>query len=106
MFPETTALLKNVARTGREKKVALWSAVQRPRGVPLVFFTECETFFVFSLRSMDDRMHIKGYVGEDVLLRIPKHKFWHCSTDSDDISYLSLDVTKQTIKKEVPPNDA
>ncbi len=101
MFPHTTALLKNVARTGREKRVALWSAVQRPRGVPLVFFTECETFFVFNLRSMDDRQHIRGYIGDEVLDRIPKFKFWHCSTDSDDLSLLSLDLKTESIKKEV-----
>lgn len=101
MFPHSTALLKNVARTGREKRVALWSAVQRPRGVPLVFFTECETFFVFNLRSMDDRQHIRGYIGDEVLNRIPKYKFWHCSTDSDDLSLLSLDLNNQSIKKEV-----
>ena len=104
MFPDSTYLLKNVARTGREKRVALWSAVQRPRGVPLVFFTECETFFVFNLRSIDDRMHVKGYVGDEVLDRIPKYKFWHCSTDSDDIELLSLDLTNQSIKKEVVTN--
>jgi len=101
MFPYSTALLKNVARTGREKRVALWSAVQRPRGVPLVFFTECETFFVFNLRSMDDRQHIRGYIGDEVLDRIPKYKFWHCSTDSDDLSLLSLDLKTESIKKEV-----
>lgn len=101
MFPSSTALLKNVARTGREKRVALWSAVQRPRGVPLVFFTECETFFVFNLRSMDDRQHIRGYIGDEVLDRIPKFKFWHCSTDSDDLSLLSLDLKTESIKKEV-----
>lgn len=101
MFPYSTALLKNVARTGREKRVALWSAVQRPRGVPLVFFTECETFFVFNLRSIDDRQHVKGYVGDEVLDRIPKYKFWHCSTDSDDLSLLSLDLKNKSIKKEV-----
>lgn len=104
MFPESTALLKNVARTGREKRVALWSAVQRPRGVPLVFFTECETFFVFNLRSEDDRNHIRGYIGDEVLNRIPKYKFWHCSTDEDDINLLSLDLKKNQIKKEVIPN--
>lgn len=101
MFPDTTMLLKNVARTGREKHVALWSAVQRPRGVPLVFFTECETFFVFNLRSEDDRNHIRGYVGDEVLQRIPKYKFWHCSTDEDDINLLSLDVSKNILRKEV-----
>lgn len=101
MFPASTALLKNVARTGREKRVALWSAVQRPRGVPLVFFTECETFFVFNLRSMDDRQHIRGYIGDEVLDRIPKYKFWHCSTDSDDLSLLSLNLKTNSIKKEV-----
>ena len=101
MFPSSTALLKNVARTGREKRVALWSAVQRPRGVPLVFFTECETFFVFNLRSMDDRQHIRGYIGDEVLDRIPKFKFWHCSTDSDDLSLLRLDLKTESIKKEV-----
>lgn len=99
MFPTSTALLKNVARTGREKRVALWSAVQRPRGVPLVFFTECETFFVFNLRSIDDRQHVKGYVGDEVLDRIPKYKFWHCSTDSDDPILLTLDLKTQSIKK-------
>jgi DNA helicase HerA-like ATPase len=100
MFPDSTTLLKNVARTGRERRVALWSAVQRPRGVPLVFFTECETFFVFNLRSMDDRQHVKGFVGDEVLDRIPKFKFWHCSTDSDDPQLMSLDLEKQIIRKE------
>lgn len=99
MFPLSTALLADIARTGREKHIALWTATQRPRGVPRVFLTETEIFFVFRVRSADDRQYIKGYAGDEVLDQIPKHQFWYIKDEDESPSLLTLDLKNNKIMK-------
>lgn len=99
VFPESTALLADIARTGREKRVALWTATQRPRNIPRVFMTETEIFFVFRLRSGDDRIYVKGYAGDEVIDQIPNYQFWYIKDEEENPSLLTLDLEKNKIEK-------
>ncbi len=99
VFPESTALLADIARTGREKRVALWTATQRPRNIPRVFLTETEIFFVFRLRSGDDRLYVKGYAGDEVIDQIPNKQFWYIKDEEDLPSLLTLDLETKKIMK-------
>lgn len=99
VFPESTALLADIARTGREKRVALWTATQRPRNIPRVFLTETEIFFVFRLRSGDDRMYVKGYAGDEVIDQIPSRQFWYIKDEDESPSLLTLDLGSNKIMK-------
>lgn len=98
LYPFSTKVLQNIAVTGRELGISLWSAVQRPRGTPRVFFTESETFFIFRLRSGEDRAYVSEYAGESVLRMIPRFVFWYSQVDSDgDAPLLNLDLNRHTI---------
>lgn len=98
MFPYTTAYLADVVRTGREKKVAVWSGMQRPRGTPRVYLSETETFFCFALRAKEDREYIRGYAGDEVMQKIPKFHFWHIRADEDQSNLMTLDKESGKIK--------
>jgi DNA helicase HerA-like ATPase len=98
MFPASTIMLADIARTGRERRVALWSAMQRPRGTPKVFLTEAETFFVFNLRSLDDRQYVKGYAGDEVQDKIEKFYFWHVRLEDDSPNLLTLNLKNNRIE--------
>lgn len=91
-FPESTETLGDVARTGREKRVSLWVALQRPRWVPRIFFTEAEVFFIFRLRSGDDRKYLAEFAGEEVIERINKYDFFYVRADDGDPELLKLDA--------------
>lgn len=99
VFPESVALLADIARTGREKRVALWTATQRPRNIPRVFLTETEIFFVFRLRSKDDRDYVKGYAGDEVAEQIPNKQFWYIKDEDESPSLLTLDLDNKKIMK-------
>lgn len=96
-FPETTAMLADVARTGRERKVALWNAVQRPRWTPRIFFTESEVFFLFSLRSGEDRKYISEFIGPQALDPIKQFTFWYSRLDEIKPYLLHLDLSRGII---------
>lgn len=91
-FPATTAMLADVARTGRERHVAIWNALQRPRWVPRVFFTEAETIFLFNLRAGEDRAYMAQFAGPDVLDPIEKFNFWYARSDDQFPALMRLDL--------------
>lgn len=93
-FPETTGILADIARTGRERHVAVWSALQRPRWVPRVFFTESETIFQFNLRSGEDRRYMVEFVGPEVYDPIDKYNFWYARADDKQPMLLHLDLAR------------
>lgn len=94
MFPATTAMLADVARTGRERRVALWNAVQRPRWTPRVFFTEAEVYFLFNLRSGEDRGYMSQFVGPEVVDQIDKFNFWYERPEMRAPALLHLDLAR------------
>lgn len=94
MFPATTAMLADVARTGRERRVALWNAVQRPRWTPRVFFTEAEVYFLFNLRSGEDRAYMSQFVGPEAIDQIDKFNFWYERPEMRAPALLRLDLAR------------
>lgn len=95
-FPEMTRQLAECARTGRERGIGLWTATQRPRGIPQIFKTESEVFFVFTLQSEEDRKHVSGFVGEKAKIDLPEHIFLYRNKKKDSAFY-TLDVDRQII---------
>jgi ABC-type dipeptide/oligopeptide/nickel transport system ATPase component len=98
-FKNTVTELMDIARTGRERHVALWASVQRPRRTPRIFFSEAEVFFQFKLKSGEDREYISEFIGDIVRRPIPLHQFWYSRSDedSDRPSLLKLDLSKNKI---------
>lgn len=99
VFPDTTLALTEIARTGREKHVALWCTMQRPRRVPLTMLTETESFFVFSVRSKDDRDYIRGYTGDEVSEKLPRFVFWYYRTEEDRPALMTLNLDKHQVEE-------
>lgn len=97
-FKQAVIELADVARTGRERKVALWMSVQRPRRTPRIFFSEAEVFFQFKLKSGEDRDYISEFLGDIVKRSIPLHQFWYSRSDEDSdrpaLLKLDLDLDK------------
>jgi len=91
-YPESMSILKEIALTGREKNVSLWNATQRPRGIPKIFFTEAEVFFIFRLQDNDDRDHVAGYTGEEVKDKIPRFQFWYYRGEDENPRLMTLDL--------------
>lgn len=91
-FPKATRILEDIARTGRERHISLWSATQRPRHVPLSFFTESEVWFVFLLRDPRDRSHVRDVVGVEVMERIPMYHFWYSRPSMSNPVLLTLSL--------------
>lgn len=96
-FEASTAVLKEIALTGRERKVSLWNAIQRPRGVPRIFFTESEVFFQFNLRSDEDRQYMSGFIGNEVREQIERHNFWYYRGEESAPRLMRLDLESNKI---------
>lgn len=93
-FPETTNMLADVARTGRERHVALWNAVQRPRWTPRIFFTEAEIFFQFHLRAREDREYMAQFVGPEVIASMDPFDFWYSRSEMRVPLAMRLDLSR------------
>jgi len=99
MYPETTKRLADIARTGRERHVSVWTALQRPRWVNRAFFTEAESMFIFNLRSEEDREYMSKFTYPDVQEQIDKYSFWYFHPDNDNIALLRYNLNKNYIQK-------
>lgn len=101
MFPNATVALADIARTGRERHVAVWTALQRPRWVPRVFFTEAEAIFQFNLRSGEDRAYMSQFAGPLVRDTIERFTFWysHANMPEIDPALMRLDLGRGYIEK-------
>lgn len=98
-FPVSTTVLADIARTGRERYVSVWTALQRPRWVPRVFFTEAEAVFLFNLRGFDDRAYMTNFVGPEAADGIEQFTFWYSHVRENVISLLRLNLNKNYIEK-------
>lgn len=99
MYPTTTIVLADIARTGRERHVAVWTATQRPRWTPRVFFTEAECVFMFNMRSGEDRGYMSQFVGPEALDPIEKFTFWYSHADEAQPALMRLNMNKNYIEK-------
>lgn len=98
VYKETTETLADISRTGRERRVSVWAALQRPRWVPRVFFTEAENMFIFNLRSEEDRQYMAKFTDPMVEDQIEKFTFWYFHPDQDRIALMKYDLSKNYIK--------
>lgn len=96
-YPATVSILKEIALTGREKRVSLWNATQRPRFIQTLFKTESEVWFTFRLQSEEDRKHVAGYIGNEAESPIPLHQFWYYRTGEESPRLMRLDMQKNRI---------
>lgn len=80
-FPESTANLQDIIRTGREAGVSVWTAFQRPRTIDLYFLSETSHRFIFTLADEYDRRRAAEVIGDDAIEKIPFHTFLY-SNDS------------------------
>ena len=99
MYKETTETLGDIARTGRERHVSVWTALQRPRWVPRVFFTEAESMFIFNLRSSEDRDYMAKFTDPIVNEPIEKFSFWYYHPDNEGIALMRYNLHKNYIEK-------
>lgn len=82
-FPLTTETLEDIARTGRESYISLWSASQRPRWIPKPFLTETESIFQFGLRAFEDRQYLSGFTGSDPNKILGPYEFIYSRADAN-----------------------
>ena len=91
-------VLEEIARTGRERHVGLWTATQRPAWIPKIFLTESETYIMFQLRTENDRKYMAGLMGDEVRLPIEKYQFWYLAPGAREPALLTYDLNRATIK--------
>jgi len=54
--------IARIAITGRSLNLGLWLSAQRPRGIPVEVRSEAWRWYVFYLRSRDDRKEVVNYL--------------------------------------------
>lgn len=84
-------ILSQLYTQGRERKVGVWGATQRPAWVPMFTLSECDWFFAFRTQLQDDRKRLSELMGPEVLDPIPvedRHGFWMYSVEWDHPYYV------------------
>ena len=84
-------ILSQLYTQGRERKVGVWGATQRPAWVPMFSVSECDWFFAFRTQLQDDRKRLSELMGPEVLEPIPvedKYGFWMYSIEWDHPLYV------------------
>lgn len=98
-YPRSIQVLAEIARTGRERHVGLWTTMQRPRWVPRLFLTESEHMMIFSLRSGEDRAYVAGFAGDEVKRTNDKFNFWYVSPEYDKPVLLHYNLERNRIQE-------
>lgn len=98
-------VFKVLLTQGRANNVACWCGTQRPRGIPLDCKEQAEIWFVFHVKSKDDREVVEGYIPVEetpqlVEKAIPVRWFWYYD---DRMSKPVLVKPLVIKKKEVKP---
>ena len=77
--------LKAILTRGRELGVEMWTATQRPKGVPQVTMSEAEHFYCFRLRMPQDRERVEQLTGvrQEQIAALPKFDFIYARQDAD-----------------------
>ena len=79
---------------GRELKVGVWAAMQRPSWVPLMALSEADYYVCFRLQLEEDRRRMAAFMGPQVEAPVrDKYGFWLYSTEWENPRYArSLEV--------------
>lgn len=77
---------------GRERRIEVWSATQRPFRIPVVILSESEHFFIFRLQDHDSRKRMEEVSGldEEVIATLPKRQFYYVPVGSGPQGPLKL----------------
>jgi len=74
---------KGILTRGRELDVNIWSATQRPSGIPIIIYSEAYHWFVFKLQNPTDREKLADYSGYGEFMEIlPKYEFLYFSAET------------------------
>jgi hypothetical protein len=74
-------------RTGTDIRLSVLASSQRPRWIPLAFWTESRHFYAHYLKSRDDRMAVSTYTGwPDLVVDKPVrgHEFYYYRENVDE----------------------
>lgn len=84
-----------VLTRGREKKISVLSAVQRPKMIPITILSESEHFYLFRLQIRDDRKRVQEITGVDEarLEGLEKYQFFYANASGDVKGPLRLRIS-------------
>jgi hypothetical protein len=79
---------------GRELKIEVWTASQRPKRIPQVALSESEHAYIFHLKMPQDRDRVQEFTGIDAerIQQLPKHDFFYSRQDAGVQGPLRLDL--------------
>lgn len=78
---------------GRERKIGVWAATQRPLWIPLFLISEADWLIMFRLNLSDDRKRMSQIMGDEVIDKIPDpHGFWLYGVENDEPEYFPFAV--------------
>lgn len=78
----------DIWQRGRSRGVGAWAATQRPSGIPLIFMSEAEHFFIFRLNLDEDRKRLASFAGQEVREPVrDKYGFFYYNTNSGRAVY-------------------
>lgn len=80
--------LRSMITTGRSRGVSCIFNTQRPVGIPVIVRSECESFAVFRLQTIDDRQYMSSIINNgELLAQPPRYAFWHQSDEDTPSLY-------------------
>lgn len=73
--------LRRAIKMGREKKLSVWYASQRPSLIPISLISEAEVTFSGLLRNPDDRIRMSKFTGfPELREQTAQYEFWYCNS--------------------------
>lgn len=80
--------MRSMITTGRSRGVSCIFNTQRPVGIPVIVRSECESYAVFRLQTIDDRHYMSSIINGGVLLsQPPRYSFWYQSDEDTPSLY-------------------
>jgi hypothetical protein len=94
--------LKKAIVLGREKKLSVWYASQRPSGIPIILLSEIEVTFAGLMKNPKDRDKIAQFTGNpEIRELVPQYTFWYCNA----LDNVAFKMNANEIVRKVPRNE-
>ena len=91
--PRPTDGMRACVTSGRERRIGMIHATQRPAMVPGILYSESEHLFVFRLEKRDDRRRLAEGGMPDRVIERPADRYWFWHKDAaGDVRYLKLNL--------------
>lgn len=88
--------LRRAIKMGREKKLAVWYASQRPSLIPIALISEAEQVFCGLLRNPDDRIKMAKFTGfPELREQVKQYDFWYCNSLKNEAFVMNADDIKR-----------